>query len=67
MVTKRKTVTYPEKLGKPTRAELKPLVYMLAIGVPFVFIMWALRKENNSQPLTAKAASLSLPDPEGEG
>ena len=46
MVAKRKTVIYPKK---PTiagaKAELKPLIYLAAIGVPFMIIMWALRKE----------------------
>ena len=43
MVSTKKTV-----LSAKEKAELKPFVYMLAIGVPLVAIMWALRKENNN-------------------
>ena len=46
-IGRRKSVIYAEKpfISQRTKDELKPFLYMTAIGVPLVVIMWALGKE----------------------
>ncbi len=44
----RKSPRYPAWTSpRPSlKAEAKPIAIMAAIGIPFVVIMWAFRKEN---------------------